>query len=41
MKVKDYIEGGLKNFVEDAPSDYKEIGRCKKANTKWQKAKAF
>jgi len=29
MKVKDYIESGLKNFVEVAPSDYKEIGKFK------------
>ena len=29
MKIKNYIESGLKNFIEDAPSDYKEIGKCK------------
>ncbi|MBX0310809.1 MAG: nicotinate phosphoribosyltransferase, partial [Sulfurihydrogenibium sp.] len=29
MKVKDYVETGLKNFVEVIPADYKEVGKCK------------
>ena len=29
MKVKDYVENGLKHFLEDVPADYKEVGKCK------------
>jgi NifU-like protein involved in Fe-S cluster formation len=29
VKVKDYIESGLKNFVEVVATDYKEIGKFK------------
>jgi len=28
MRVADYIKEGLKNFVEEVPEGYQEIGRC-------------
>ncbi|WPM31791.1 nicotinate phosphoribosyltransferase [Hydrogenobacter sp. T-2] len=28
MRVVDYIKEGLKNFVEEVPEGYREIGKC-------------